>query len=138
MFFRKVNSILLALYLLVSTSGLAFNVHYCEGKIASVTSVFSLSEPCEEPVETNEKSCCKSETASHKDCCSDETLKADTGDIVIKQLLVDFQLVAVLCNQLAVNLYFPFLQNKLQKIAYSCDSNAPPLYLLYSQYIYYA
>ena len=46
MIFKKHISLLIALLVLVSNSGLAFNVHYCEGKIASISSVFSDEEVC--------------------------------------------------------------------------------------------
>ena len=50
MIFKKQLSILIAFLVLVSNSGLAFNVHFCEGKIASITSVFSKEEVCDMPI----------------------------------------------------------------------------------------
>ena len=48
--FKKHISLLIAFFLLVSNSGLAFNVHYCGDKIAAVSSVFSTEEVCVVPV----------------------------------------------------------------------------------------
>jgi predicted transcriptional regulator len=44
---KKHIALLLAFFLLISNSGLAFNVHYCGEKIAAISSVFSDEEVCE-------------------------------------------------------------------------------------------
>lgn len=71
MIFKKQISIFIAFFVLVSNSGLAFNVHFCEGKIASVTSVFSDTEVCKIPVK-EEKICCAKAEPTHEKCCSDK------------------------------------------------------------------
>ena len=83
--FKKHISLLLAFFLLVSNSGLAINVHFCEGKIAAVTSVFSKEEICKLPVE-EEKSCCAKPDPQHKKCCSDKevNLKNKTFNLILK------------------------------------------------------
>jgi len=57
MYFKKQICLFLAFFLLVSNSGLAFNVHFCKGKIASVSSVFSKEEVCKMLI-VKEKACC--------------------------------------------------------------------------------
>ncbi|HTO35261.1 MAG TPA: hypothetical protein VLZ72_03425 [Flavobacterium sp.] len=138
MLFQKVNSVLLALYLLASTSGLAFNVHYCEGEIASITSIFSLEEPCEIKPPQIEKSCCQIEDDSHDSCCSDETLQADTGEVVLKQVYFDFDYFALILTSIQNIFSSEETLYENNTTLYYCDANAPPLYLLYSQYIFYA
>jgi hypothetical protein len=66
MIFKKQISVFLAFLLLVSNVGLAFNVHYCGGELASV----SLNSPL--PSLKSEKGCCE-KVASEKDsCCKDK------------------------------------------------------------------
>jgi hypothetical protein len=137
--FKKHISILTALLILVSNSGLAFSVHYCEGKIASISSVFSKEEVCNMPVVV-EKTCCAKEVTTHKDCCSDKKvdLKNKTEKIIIKTISLDFEPA-----------YFSEYKNQVfgvaitpeyvdEKVAFYCDSHAPPLYQLYCQYTFYA
>ena len=128
----------MAFYLLISSSGLAFNVHYCGDTIASVSSVFSNEEPCEMEIHPEEKACCTASSDSHDGCCSDETIQADFDDVVIKQLQFYFDYVSVLPT-----VEFSFYTNRVdlineQLFDYYCDANAPPLYQLYSQFVFYA
>lgn len=128
----------MAFYLLITSSGLAFNVHYCGDTIASVSSVFNTEEPCEMKMVQKEKACCVISSDTHDGCCSDETIQADLDDVVIKQLNFDLDYVTVLPV-----LAFPFFTPSEESIDnqildYYCDANAPPLYQLYSQYVFYA
>jgi hypothetical protein len=128
----------MAFYLLISSSGLAFNVHYCGDTIASVSSVFSNEEPCEMKIHPEEKVCCAASSDSHEGCCSDETIQPDFDEVVIKQLQFDFDYVSVLPT-IEISFYTNRvgLVNK-QLFDYYCDANAPPLYQLYSQFVFYA
>lgn len=131
-------SLLLAFLVLVSNSGLAFNMHFCQDKLASITSVFSKEEVCITPIK-EEKRCCTTLEQTHKKCCSDKevNLKNKTEKVVIKAF-VDSDLF--LFNNEKRRLFFTanFNYNKNKFCAYSCDANAPALYLLYSQYTFYA
>lgn len=137
--FKKHISLLLTFFLLVSNSGLAFNVHFCEGKIAAISSVFSKEEICKMPVKV-EKTCCVKPEQTHKKCCSDKevNLKNKAEKIIIKTIAFDIDSVFYITNWKPIIfskiLVIPYSQN----IAYCCDANAPPLYLLYSQYTFYA
>ncbi|WP_188360556.1 HYC_CC_PP family protein [Flavobacterium orientale] len=138
MSFKKSMSLFLAIHLLVATSGLAFNVHYCGGEIASISSIFNLEEPCEMDAQPDEKSCCSSSFSDHDGCCSDETVQADFDEMVVSQINFDFSFVAFLSDyQLPVFAEFTGENNK-EELHYYCDSNAPPLYKLYSQLVFYA
>lgn len=137
MSFKKCISLLMAFYLLISSGGLAFNVHYCGDTIASVSSVFNTEEPCELEVHP-EKTCCAASSDSHDGCCSDETIQADLDDVVIKQLHFDLDDVSVL--PVLAFIFNIQIEESIdnQVLDYYCDANAPPLYQLYSQYVFYA
>lgn len=142
--FKKHISLFIAFFVLVSNSGLAFNVHYCEGKIAAISSVFSKEEVCDTsnselakqmPVkETN--SCCAKEQTTHKKCCSDKEVKLEskTEKVVIKT--ISFDLDSVFVFQDFNSFDFVFLPKTVttQNVTYYCDANAPPLYKLYCQF----
>ena len=135
MILKKQLSILLAFILLVSNSGLAFNVHYCEGKIASISSVFSSEEICEAPVKV-EKTCCAKLEISHKKCCSDKkvNLKNKTEKIVLKTISFDLDMVHF-PNIWNIKSYAPVaIPISSKTLDYYCDANAPPLYQLYCQF----
>ncbi|HEX8268937.1 MAG TPA: hypothetical protein VF581_03515 [Flavobacterium sp.] len=130
----------LALLLLVSNLGLAFNVHYCGDEIASASFVYNTSEICAKPVEPAEKACCAEAAKDHKSCCKDETVKLqdESDTIVIKTMALDIvvpampiewkPVVAILQDQPVFKSLF----------TYYCDAHSPPLFKLYSQYIFYA
>jgi len=131
--FRRQISLLLAFFLLVSNLGLAFNVHYCDDEIASV-SINSASNPQE-----IEKDCCGKVEKNSK-CCKNKIIKSNekSDQITVKIFSVDAP------YNLADNQWKPTVYaNKTHFIkrdipTYYCDANAPPLYLLYSQYTFYA
>jgi hypothetical protein len=137
--FKKHISIITALLILVSNSGLAFSVHYCEGKIASISSVFSKEEVCDMPVVV-EKTCCAKVETTHKDCCSDKKvdLKNKTEKIILKTVSLDFE--PAFFSEYKTHLFTAADSPKCaaEKVAFYCDSNAPPLYKLYCQYTFYA
>lgn len=138
---KKCTSLFLAFLLLVSNIGLAFNVHFCEGKIASISSVYSVEETCDAPKSNPaEKECCAEKAKDHKQCCKDKVvdLEDNSSDTIIKTF--SFQIDA----PFLVEDWKPSLFNEVvalkraEKTVYYCDANAPPLFKLYSQYIFYA
>ena len=135
--FKKHIIVLLAFLVLVSNSGLAFNVHFCEDKIASITTVFSKEEVCVTP--EKEDTCCAKLEKTHKKCCSDKevNLKNKTEKVVVKSFL-DADLFLFKITKEVLFYTSNFNNKKLEKTTYYSDANAPPLYLLYSQYIFYA
>lgn len=138
---RKHISILLAILLLVSNIGLTFNVHYCEGNIASVSFDYKTVESCISKKNISEKSCCAQEN-KHDDCCKNNkvAIKKSTSDnIIVKNIQLD------LSNFTIVELWKPANFISLNEIIvaneslnFNCDSHAPPFYKLYSQLIFYA
>jgi hypothetical protein len=138
MVFKKHISLLLAFFLLVSNSGLAFNVHFCGEKIAAISSVFSNEEVCVMPVKA-EKSCCAKEKETKK-CCSDKkvNLESKAEKSIIKSVTFDFYSVFI------TNDWKPIVFSETLSICcpqnkdYYCDSHSPPLYDLYCQFTLYA
>ncbi|MGL2963099.1 HYC_CC_PP family protein [Flavobacterium sp. RSB2_4_14] len=136
---KKHISFLIALLVLVSNSGLAFSVHYCGGKIAAVSSVFSQEEVCQMPIKV-EKTCCAKQETANKGCCSDKkiNLKSKAEQVIIKTISLDFEPVyfSDYRNQLFAEIETQHFSN--EKVAFYCQSNAPPLYKLYCQYTFYS
>jgi hypothetical protein len=109
-------------------------VHYCGGKMASVTL------KTEEVSISSEKGCCGKIVTKKNSCCKDKvfkfgkksdisTLKAFSFEPYISFIIKEWQPINTL-------LITNFKRN--QMVSYYCDANAPPLFKLYSQYIYYA
>src|SRR5690606_39464233 len=84
--------------------------------------------------------CKEKNEISKKDCCKDKTIKQKTDEVVVKvfqsQQFTDFLAPAVYKFQPVV-LTEINLPKKID-VAFCCESNAPPLYKLYSQYLLYA
>lgn len=133
---KKCTVLFLAFLLLVSNVGFAFDVHYCGGKIASI----SLNTTVEA---APEKSCCaKTEKKSTKksSCCKDKVVHVEkkSDDATIKVFFFQVAFPAVIQEFKPITfLAIPNFKNS-QIIAYCSDANAPPLFKLYQQYIFYA
>jgi hypothetical protein len=130
---KKCTSLFLAFLLLVSNVGLAFNVHYCGEEIASVSFNAIVSQ-------TTEKGCCEKIVAKKDNCCKDKvvnfqkksdnaTVKAFSFDSHFFFLIQEWQTIVFSSNKIF---------KSTQTTTYFCDANAPPLFKLYSQYIFYA
>lgn len=139
MSFKKSTSLILAFFLLVSNMGMALNVHFCEGKLASISTAYNVEETCEAP-KTSDKKCCAEKEVNHKKCCSDKELdlKKKTEEVVIKTFSFQIDIPCLVEDWKPI--VFETLPTSIQqtKIEYCCDANAPPLFKLYSQYIFYA
>ena len=131
---KKHISLLLAFLILGSNVGLAFNVHYCGSKIASV----SLSFPAVSALQSD-KNCCVKKAAKKESCCKDKkiVLKEKADDKIVKSFSFQFDYVFLVPEyQSAVFNAVPSFKNNVS-LSYYCDANAPPLYKLYSQYLLY-
>lgn len=133
---------LLSFLILVSNVGMAFNVHYCEGKISGVSFNYKTEEPCiEEKPCVVEKSCCAKQD-THDECCKNDKVdikKTASDNVLVKNFQLD--LASFIPAQEYNFSQFVVLKEFVQKSenpSFYCDTNAPPLYKLYSQYIFYA
>lgn len=133
--FRKSTSILLAIFILFSNLGLAFNVHYCKDKIAGISLSVVVSEPCVKEV----KSCCAVES-SHKKCCSNKVIKVEKkhDNIFSTSFNLDFHQIFLIEKSFNLEREETLCFNKKETPSFYCDSNAPPFYKLYCQLVFYA
>lgn len=133
MIFRKHISILLTVLLLVSNLGLAFNVHYCDDEIASIT----LSTV--QTAQKAEQDCCGIVEKKSK-CCNDKIIKAEikSDQIIVKLVSLDADFLPVTYDWKPVVFVSKINFNQRDNLTYYCDAHTPPLYLLYSQYTFYA
>ncbi|WP_264552489.1 HYC_CC_PP family protein [Flavobacterium sp. N2038] len=129
---KKCTGLFLALLLLVSNIGFAFDVHYCGGEIASVSLNTTVSG-------TPEKKCCGA-SEKKSSCCKDKVVhiekKSDHATFKIFFFQLDFPAVIQEFKPIAFLAVPNFKTNQI--IAYYSDANAPPLFKLYNQYIFYS
>lgn len=129
---KKCTSLFLAFLLLVSNVGMAFNVHYCAGEIASVS--------LESQQQIKEKGCCEKIVSKKDSCCKDKVFHFEkkSDNAIVK--IFFFELNAPFLIQEWQPVVFSLTANfKITPVAtYYCDANAPPLFKLYGQYIFYA
>ncbi len=131
---KKCIGLFLALLILVSNVGLAFTMHYCGGKVASV-SVHTLNN-----TNQDEKGCCGKKIVAKDSCCKNKTVhfqkKSDDATLKVFSFapylacLVPQHKEAIIAEQAT------FITQSIS--TYYCDANAPPLFKLYHQYIFYA
>ena len=131
--FKKHINALLALFLLVSNMGFSFNVHYCEDEIASIT--LNTATKSHEI----EKDCCGVMEKKSK-CCKNKIIKTNEKSVqqIVKSISLDRVFNLTLNEWKSVNFPIAFNLQQNNFISYYCDANAPPLYLLYSQYTFYS
>jgi hypothetical protein len=138
MFFKKGISVLLAFILLVSSGGWSLNIHYCGGEIASISAFEKNSNACcDHHVELD--TCCALDIEEDEDgCCSDDILQVELEDVVVEYLKT-FTLFQAILPDFSVTIFaVEYSSSTIEQLHFYCDSNAPPLYLLYSQWVLYA
>ncbi|MFE3846631.1 hypothetical protein ACFX5D_01445 [Flavobacterium sp. LB3P45] len=130
---KKCTSLFLAFLLLVSNVGLAFNVHYCGEEIASVSLRTKVSQStekrCCEKLVTKKDSCCKDKVVNFQKKSDNATIKAFSFDTAFSFLIQEWRTIVFSSNK---NF------RSTQSAVYFCEVSAPPLFKLYSQYIFYA
>ena len=134
--------ILLSALILFSSIGLALNVHYCHGTVSAVSLSYRLKDACNDQApKKDKKGCCAAAGKSHKSCCKNDVVKLqDNGDrTLVKSLQLDLAAfyVANVYNPLQL-FYSPAAKQKKENPSFYAQSNAPPLYKLYCQYVLYA
>jgi len=137
--FTKGTSLFLAFLLLVSNVGLAFNVHYCGGNIAGISSVYPIDAKDVVKEMPSEKSCCAAKVGTSKSCCKDKVIKiGKKSEVTVK--VFSLQMDAPFTFETFKSVVFTSVPTVLSDAipTYYCDANAPPLYQLYSQYTFYA
>jgi len=139
--FKRYIGTLLSALILFSNIGLALNVHYCHGSVSAITLSYSQKDACAEKAATTKGACCAAANESHKSCCKNSIVKLQdkTDTAITKSLQLDLGVFY------AVDVYNPltvFYDNAPVSVkcnpSFYADSNAPPLYKLYCQYVLYA
>ncbi len=146
MMIRKYISTLLSVLILVSNIGLALNVHYCMGEVSSVSLAYRLQEPENEHHlhkhhEADKKACCKAINDDHKSCCDNDLVKLQDnsdGKVIVKSLQLDLGAYCAVNEWTPVQFFANVPQLAQQQTSFYCEANAPPLFKLYCQYIFYA
>ena len=130
---KKCTSLFLAFLLLVSNVGLAFNVHYCGGEIASVSV---------KPIayQKAEKSCCSKKVEKEESCCKDKVVnfQKKSDNTVLKVFSIYSPIYFIIKESQTFVFSSEANLKSAQATSYFCAANAPPLFKLYSQYIFYA
>lgn len=139
--FKKCTSLFIAILLLVFNFGLAFNVHYCKGEIASISSVYTIEKTCDtSKINDEDKKCCAEETTDHKECCKDKvvSLEDKSSKKIIKTFSFQINFPFVLQDWKPILFNEIVTLNQSEKAVFYCEANATPLFKLYNKYIFYA
>lgn len=130
--FQKAISIWLGVLLLVSQLGLTMNMHYCGKEIRSVDFSTTFSKP------KKDKSCCGVQ-AEKSSCCKNKKVLLQKK--VDSNLQKSFSLTYIdfVAPTVVQTVFVPSVAIRQSNafLAHYCDANGPPLYQLYSQYIFY-
>lgn len=151
---RKHISILFLFIFIFSNVGWSLNMHYCQGEY--VGSLFSVgtnkeqhhlchtdkeeSMPCCSASENSLSDISKKEQQFDSDCCETEIIQHHTSELSYLKIF-PIQLEALQPTEIVWTPERDFnIESKLKKALFDfyIDSNAPPLFKLYCQYIFYA
>lgn len=130
--FKKQICAFLSFFFLFSQLGLAFNVHFCDNKVASV-SINSVLNNYQ-----TEKSCC-GEVEKDSKCCHNKLIKTtEKQDAFITKSLSFSQEFTLFFLEWKPLIFLEKQNlNKIITLNYFCNANAPPLYQLNCQFIFY-
>lgn len=130
-------SALLSFLILFANIGLAFNVHYCHGSVSGVSLAYKVAEHfSKEP-----SGCCTKEVETEKKCCKDNLVKLEkkTDPGVVKSISLELGSFFTIGDWKPSSLLNSEEQVAIKETpSFYCDANAPPLFKLYCQYIFYA
>lgn len=134
--------ILLTALILFSNIGLALSVHYCHGTVSGVTLSYKTDHCAAAKVKETKSCCAKAKAASQKKCCKNHVVKLqdNTDKTLVKSLQLDlaaFYVPVAYTNPLQI-LNTRAAKQKKENPSFYAESNAPPRYKLYCQYVLYA
>ena len=133
MIIKKQICLLLALFLLLSQNGAAFNVHFCNSKIASIAFQSDASS-------ANTAIKCCGEIEKNKNCCSNKIIKSakKAETVFLKSYHFLPELSLLYCNNIPVCYNSEIVIQKVFTSKYFCSANAPPIFTLNCQFLFYA
>jgi hypothetical protein len=139
-------SIILSTLVLFANIGLVLNVHYCHSKVTSVSFAYKIIQPVNshhhnhDDDDEKDTGCCK-KADTHKKCCKDNVLKLKDSNekTIVKSLQLDLSAFYVADAWKPADFKaFKSIAVKKDAPSFYCESNAPPFYKLYCQYVLYA
>jgi hypothetical protein len=88
----------------------------------------------------NEVDACCGIVEKDSKCCNDKIIKAEikSDQITVKSLSFDSGFIPKFYDWKPILFASNFNFKTREAVTYYCDAHAPPLYLLYSQYTFYA
>ena len=121
--------------------GLGVVAHYCKGEIATISGIYSVADTsCKMQAGLSEKKTCSDkETLTSDSCCKNEVVSFQEHHLKITEFAsFYFFSPAILTTSLWNGFHaLPIEIQEKGKLEYTFESNAPPLYKLYTQYVYY-
>lgn len=145
---RKLINILLSALILFSNSGWAITFHYCKDTLSSVSLEYPTSASEEEEDCTTMDSCCASDDnddeteTSHKKCCDDTSITSSISDStsIVKVLELQLQPFVIAPPTLPILEEVSITETVKKSITtdFFTQLNAPPLYELYCQRVFYS
>lgn len=132
--FKKCTNLFLAFLMLVSNSGLTFNVHYCGNEIASIS--LKINEQSLD-LETN---CCGI-AEEESNCCNDKLFQIqETSDKFQENITkIEFNAIVIETQNKFVDIFEkPNFKVSKASIFYPFLDNLPPIYKRNCQLIFYA
>lgn len=130
--FKKHISVFLAFFLLVSNTGFSFNVHFCGDKLASVSLMSNFKK------QNSTKACC-AVIEKKENCCNDKVFnfQKNIEQVLVKSFTSQVASAVLIADiKPAVFTALPNFESNPSP-SYYCDVQAPPLFKLYQQYIFY-
>ncbi len=134
MTFKKCTTFLLAILLLISNSGLAFNVHYCGDKIAAIYLIINTQKVAPE------ENCCTIAVDKNK-CCADKSFQIQESSDKFQENIPLFEFKQFLLAVFKIKNVFDTIhefEKSSSSIAYAFLENLPPIFKRNCQLIFYA
>lgn len=131
---KKGIGLFLALMILVSNVGWAFTMHYCGGKLASV-SIQTISNSSYQ-----KKSCCAPKALQKDRCCKNKKVQFEkkSDHAILKAFSFEPYVACIIPKNKITIVALPTTFFTKSITSYFCDAHAPPLFKLYQRYIFYA
>ena len=136
---KHISTVLSAL-ILFANIGLALNVHYCHGQISSVSLAYKTAERCK-TAKPETKTCCGKMVKTTKSCCKHNVIKLQdkTDTAITKAFQLDLNAFCAVGYTKPIQLFYAEAATVQKETpSFYRDSNAPPLFKLYCQYVLYA
>jgi hypothetical protein len=138
---KKNISFILALFLLVCNTGFTIDVHYCGDKIAFINPILFKNSNA---IIQQEITCCsrKAKDSINKkaSCCKDKLVhfQKKSGKVPLNPISFQSDIFFLVAEWGSIIISKVSNFESISITTFYCNANAPPLYKLYHQYIFYA